>query len=158
MHYFHGVSRMDIILFNDILLPFDNFISKFVNNGVLYFFPSLYLFILVFFSEILFPSMLFKIMYIISVKKKLYLWKGILMLKFIQLFLIEPLFSPFSCFFMCIFSILCNVEFYYNYFIYDDCIICFEKKFNGIISQCCPYVRICHSCNKKIARCPICRN
>lgn len=161
MHHLHnlnGYSRFEFIVFRDLLMKFDFLINKFTMEKASLVLPSFFLYFMIFFFEVCFPSFLFIILYILLFNLKKYYWKELFMLKTIQLFLIEPLFSPLCFLHMSIYWVLCNVDFYNNYFLYDDCIICFEKTFMGVISQCCPYVRLCHSCQKKMSRCPICKN
>jgi len=70
------------------------------------------------------------------------MWNEILLLKYIHLFLQEPLFTFSSVFYMVMFWFLYNTEYYDNYFFYDECII----------------VRLCKQCEEKVERCPICKN
>ena len=159
MHHLHwhnsyGYSRFELIVLRDFMGKF-NLIM--IEKAWLVL-PSFFLYFMIFFSEICFPSFHFIILYLILFHLKKHYWKEMFMLKTIQLFLTEPLLSPLGFYHMGIYWILCNAEFYNNYFFYDDCIICFQKTYFGIISQCCPYVRICHYCHNKIDRCPICKN
>lgn len=155
--YFHGMSRIELFIAHDVFQKINAYIINIIDADFIFYLPSFLLFGKILMMEFLHPSFLFSLFYLITIGEYHLLWKQILTLKYMQLFIVEPLFTVISFYDMSMFLLLCNTHFYDNYFIYDECIICFEKKLFGIIAQCCPYVRTCHSCNNKINRCPICK-
>ena len=159
MNYFNNhYSRFEIILFRDFIQTIDGFFYDSLFNGTIISLPSFFLYAFIFIFECIFPSFLFIIFYLLSFQRKNQFWKELLMLKMIFLFWKESTFSPSSFSHLWHYWLLCNVNFYHNYFFYDECIICLEKRWMGIISPCCPYVRTCQSCQRKITRCPICKS
>lgn len=155
--YFHGISRIELFIAHDVFQKIDAYIINIIDSDFIFYLPSFLLFANILMMEVFYPSFLFSLFYLMTIREYHLFLKQILSLKYIQLFLVEPLFTVFSFYHMSMFLFLCNTNFYDKYFIYDECIICFEKKLFGIVADCCPYVRICHSCNKKINRCPICK-
>ena len=151
------MNRLEHIFLN-LFYKVDGYLYPIAFNNFVFLAPSFFLFMNIVLSEFFYPSILFTVMYICFFKIKKNLWNEILLLKYIHLFLREPLFTYSSFFYMLMFCFIYHTEYYDNYFFYDECIICFEKKFMGTISKCCPYVRLCQECEKKIDRCPICKN
>ena len=145
-------------VFLNLFYKVDGYLHPILLDNFVFLVPSFFLFINILLSEIFYPSIFFTSMYICFFRKKKLMWNEILLLKYIHLFLQEPLFTFSSVFYMVMFWFLYNTEYYDNYFFYDECIICFEKKFMGTIFDCCPYVRLCKQCEEKVERCPICKN
>ena len=152
-----GINQYKHVFLN-IFYKVDGYLHPILLNNFIFVLPSCFLFINIFLSEVINPSIFFMSTYIFFFRKRKLLWNEILLLKYIHLFLHEPLFTISSFYYMLMFWLVYNTEYYYNYFFYDECIICFEKKFMGIVLLCCPYVRLCRQCEKKIDRCPICKN
>jgi hypothetical protein len=158
MHHDHGYSRFEFHFMRDAYVTFDNFIVKTMEPKVAFHVPFLFLLITIALTELISPSMFHFMVYVLTIRNCDNMWKEILRVKSFSLFINQPLISLLSVFSMIIFILLWNTDFYFHYFIYQDCIICFEKVFFGHVFQCCPYVKVCHTCKKKLECCPICKS